>query len=394
MTAVLKYDEACRAVALACSFDEVREWEDKAAAVREYGRRIRNRSLQIDALEIRERARRRRGELLAELKSAGKLGKGIKSNLSDGGDLQTLDDLQVTPNESSRDQKIAALEGNSFERLLARCRTYMEENPDKHAIDVLRVKDGPINGARSVMGSRHEPDDSLDYFPTPPWATRALMEIVLPALGVDRIDSAWEPACGEGHISGVLAEYAERGVYATDVHDYSCDGRHPPCWFRTLNFLSDEADDFNVLSGCEWIITNPPFKERAEQFSLRAIGYASVGVAMFVRLQWLETNGRYERLFGPYPPTMIAQFAERVPLCKGKWDPEGDTATAYLWIIWMPHHLPREHTRFFWIPPGQRDALTKPDDAERFTASPVIALADDGSPTDQVTGEIIGEAAE
>jgi hypothetical protein len=76
MTALLKYDAACRAVAEAKTFDEVRDWEDKAAAVREYTRRIGNRALELDAIEIRERARRRRGELLLTLKAQEKIGRG------------------------------------------------------------------------------------------------------------------------------------------------------------------------------------------------------------------------------------------------------------------------------------------------------------------------------
>jgi hypothetical protein len=361
--AALKYDEACRAVAVAKSFDEVRDWEDKAAAVREYSRRIRNRSLEIDALEIRERARRRRGELLIHLRENGQLLDGRTKTVTDEVPFQrvTLDDLDVSKNESSRDQKIAALDGNSFERLVARCRAYMEDNPDKHAVDVLRVKDGPINGARSIMGSRQEPDDSLDFFPTPPWATRALMEVVLPQLGVRKFGSAWEPACGEGHIAEVLGEYFGR-VLATDIVNYGYSG-------ELFDFIEGDPVDYERR---DWIITNPPFKERAEAFVLRSLDLANVGVAMFLRLQWLETNGRYERIFHPFPPTMIAQFAERVPLCKGQWDPKGDTATAYLWIVWIPEYMPRSYTRFFWVPPGQRESLTRPDDAERFTAHPVI----------------------
>ncbi|MEI9804066.1 MAG: hypothetical protein WDN48_05880 [Pseudolabrys sp.] len=160
MTALLKYDVACRAIAEARSFDDVRDWEDKAAAVREYARRANNRTMEIDALEIRERARRRRGQLLTELRLAGLLHEGKpKENVT--GQVQlagrmTLEELNTTRNESSRDQKLAALDGNSFERLLARCRDYMAEHPEKHTMDVLRAKDGPINGARSVMGSRIE----------------------------------------------------------------------------------------------------------------------------------------------------------------------------------------------------------------------------------------------
>jgi hypothetical protein len=31
---------------------------------------------------------------------------------------------------------------------------------------------------------------------------------------------------------------------------------------------------------------------------------------------------------------MIAQFAERVPMTKCRWDPEADTATSYAWFVW------------------------------------------------------------
>lgn len=215
-------------------------------------------------------------------------------------------------------------------------------------------------GSRAIMASRQEPDDSLDYFPTPPWATRALVELVLqrvehiPAL---RSKTALEPACGEGHMAEVLAEYFGK-VETSDIH--------PHGYGRVANFLADAA-----AGPADWIITNPPFGANAEAFVLKALQLARVGVAMFLRLQWLETVGRYERVFKPYPPAVIAQFAERVPLHKGRWEPEGDTATAYLWIVWLPRRDTR-HTEFVWIPPGQREALTRPDDAVRFTAHPVI----------------------
>ena len=70
-------------------------------------------------------------------------------------------------------------------------------------------------GFTAVMARRREPPDALDYFPTPPWATRALFRHVLPALGIDAIGGVWEPACGEGHMAAVIAEFARgrrRGV--------------------------------------------------------------------------------------------------------------------------------------------------------------------------------------
>src|SRR6478735_3120704 len=72
------------------------------------------------------------------------------------------------------------------------------------------------NGSPAVMAQRREPPTALDFFPTPPWATRALFRHVLPALGVEVIVGAWEPACGEGHMAAVIAEFAGSSVIASD----------------------------------------------------------------------------------------------------------------------------------------------------------------------------------
>jgi len=212
-------------------------------------------------------------------------------------------------------------------------------------------------GSRAIMSSRIEPPDSLDFFPTPPWATRALMECVLPHLGIGHVDDVWEPACGEGHIAEVLREYARGAVIATDIHAYGY-GQAP------LDFLGDLPPHM----GADWIITNPPFGDVTEDFVLKADRLARVGFAMFVRLQWLESVGRYEAIFRDNPPTLIAFFAERAPLCKGEWNPKGSTATAYIWLVWVKGQQPRAP---FWIPPKRREALTRVDDAEIFTAHPV-----------------------
>jgi hypothetical protein len=74
---------------------------------------------------------------------------------------------------------------------------------------------------------------------------------------------------------------------------------------------------------------------------------------------------RHERLFRDNPPTLFAPFTERVNLCKGRWDPDGSTATAYCWLVWIKE---RERMAPFYIPPGQRKALSRPDDRARFAA--------------------------
>jgi hypothetical protein len=69
------------------------------------------------------------------------------------------------------------------------------------------------------MSSRLQSCDGLDFSPTPPWVTRALIECVMPVLGVREFHTVWEPACGEGHMAEVLREFFAE-VTATDIFDY------------------------------------------------------------------------------------------------------------------------------------------------------------------------------
>lgn len=225
-----------------------------------------------------------------------------------------------------------------------------------------------FNGASASMAGRSQPAGDLDFAPTPPWATRALMERVLPQIpdvdfGIGE-QTCWEPACGEGHMAEVLGEYFSV-VHSSDVHAYG--------YGDVADFLSADLHLHPFDRPFDWIITNPPFEDRAEQFALRALELARVGVAIFAQLRWLESIGRYERLFRDQPPTLLAIFAERVPLTMGRWEPDGTTATAYLWLVWAKGCKPQAP---FWIPPGCRTALTKPDDVERFTAHPVMRAGD------------------
>src|SRR5215218_772604 len=75
------------------------------------------------------------------------------------------------------------------------------------------------NTSNAVMATRIEPRDSLDDFPTPPWATRGLIEHVLDDPSQLKWLSCWEPACGVGHMSRVLAEYFGE-VRSSDIHPY------------------------------------------------------------------------------------------------------------------------------------------------------------------------------
>src|SRR5688572_12967539 len=194
------------------------------------------------------------------------------------------------------------------------------------------------------MAQRSEHRDSLDDFPTPPWATRALIEHVIGPSNVNGL-SVLEPACGKGYMSRPLAEYFA-SVRSFDIHGYG--------YGYVDDFLNSAWADGSV----DWVITNPPFKA-AEEFVARGLEVARIGVAVLVRTVFIESVGRWERLFRDRPCTAFAQFVERVPIVKGRVDPKATTATGYAWLVW--DKTADTHSRIVWIPPSRR-SLQRPSD--------------------------------
>lgn len=210
------------------------------------------------------------------------------------------------------------------------------------------------NTSSAVMQQRSEPHDSLDDFPTQPWATRALCEWIAKSSPKRLGDmSVREPAANRGHMVRPLFEYFGH-VMASDVHDYGAG-------YRVEDYLFGPDDHFDRT---DWTITNPPFR-LAVEFIERARRLSRVGTAMLVRTAFLEGIDRYEKLFSVDPPTVVLQFVERVVMHRGvlrrtgeKYiDPEtgkektATTATAYQWLVWI-NGAPR--LPFDWIPPCRK----------------------------------------
>lgn len=234
------------------------------------------------------------------------------------------------------------------------------------------------NRSTAVMQRRRVAPDSLDYFPTPPFATRALCEFLQagpPSLTLGDL-TVWEPACGELHMARPLGEYFG-AVRASDVHGY---GAH-----EVMDFLF--FGDFEPAT--DWIITNPPFK-LADAFIQTALRVAQGGVAMLLRGAFLEGQDRYAQLFSQTPPDYVLQFVERVAMLEGRLVRIGDidpfaekpgtkvsTATSYCWFVWVGAGTERPRdTRLRWIAPC-RHRLERPGDYPDY-APPVAAVADDG----------------
>ena len=215
-----------------------------------------------------------------------------------------------------------------------------------------KVKD---NRARGAMECRHASDTNLDYYPTPQWATRALVEWIEQFVGKDaktwlKTRSVWEPAAGAGHMIDVLSDSFGL-TRATDIEDY---GRR----FELRDFIAGDGKDFGKA---DFVITNPPFS-LAQDFILRGMQVSDFMVCMLARLSLLETHRRYNSIFKKYPPASVLVFSDRLGFVKGKVAKGAPGSTAFAWFVWIrPFETPYP-TRLEWIPPGTKARLERESD--------------------------------
>lgn len=204
------------------------------------------------------------------------------------------------------------------------------------------------NTSHAVMSQRVEAKDSPDDFPTPPWATRALLEHVLPDKKCLSEQQCLEPACGAGHMAKVLNGYFSE-VECSDAFSYG--------YGKVRDFITQPYRKATF----DWVITNPPFR-LAEEFLMLSLEAARIGVAILARTVFLESVGRYNTIFQTKPPTIFAQFVERVPMVRGRLDDKATTATGYAWFVWDKRGSGAA-PQLAWVPPCRRK-LERPGDYE------------------------------
>jgi hypothetical protein len=145
------YDQACQALAKAKVLDEAKEIRDRAEAMRAYARQSQNTQLEADAFEVRKRAERRLGELIAEEKEQ----RGLASGGEHGGRKKkdgsraepsntrpTLRSAGITKDLSSRAQKKAKLPPQEAERLIEKGRqNIIKGRPARNILQARREEE-------------------------------------------------------------------------------------------------------------------------------------------------------------------------------------------------------------------------------------------------------------
>jgi hypothetical protein len=180
-----------------------------------------------------------------------------------------------------------------------------------------------------------------DFYPTPPDVTQCLLDF----LDLPSNTYIWEPACGDGAMSKVLAE--KHNVRSTDLRDDSGFGE------GGVDFLQTEGQ-------VDWIITNPPFK-LAAAFIEHALSITP-NVAMLLKSQFWHARGRIT-LFEQYPPSFVLPLTWRPAFLEAE---RGSSPLMdVIWCVWRNGESP---TRF--IP------IRRPMKADRFPreSDPLLTL--------------------
>ena len=181
----------------------------------------------------------------------------------------------------------------------------------------------------------------LDFYATPPWVTEALLRHV-------RLRGpVWEPCCGDGAMSAVLAAHGNQ-VVSTDLFDRG---------FGTpgVDFLACRT----VPGGCRSIVTNPPYGDSGSHAGQTRSPAAMLGflrhallltasvqgqLALLVRLQWIAGR-RAAELMSAAPFAAVVVLTQRI-----RWFDMGERTNAaqhhHAWVVFDHAH-----------PPGQPPAL-------------------------------------
>jgi len=185
-----------------------------------------------------------------------------------------------------------------------------------------------LNGGFKPTAKRFADISGPDFYPTPRWATYALIE------SERFVGDVWECACGDGAMSQVLSDTGNR-VISSDLYDRG---------FGELghDYLTTQRRAQNV-------ITNPPFNS-AEGFVASGLQRAERKFALLLRLAFLEGANRANTIWHKAPPARVWVFSERITFYPKGAQIAGSGTTAYAWFVWDKDHA--GPTELAWLRPG------------------------------------------
>lgn len=187
-----------------------------------------------------------------------------------------------------------------------------------------------LNGGFKPTMKRFADLDGPDFFPTPAWATYALIDN-------ERFSGdIWESACGDGAMSRVL-ESASSSVASSDLFNRG---------------YGEIGHDFlKPTRTADNIVTNPPYNA-AEGFVRSGVQHSRHKFALLLRLAFLEGANRANTIFARVPPSRVWVFSERITFYPSGAIQKGTGTTAYAWFVWDKDAS--SGTELKWFKPGYK----------------------------------------
>lgn len=176
-----------------------------------------------------------------------------------------------------------------------------------------------LNYTRGIGGNHNNNREVNDYYATPP---RAIDDLV----GKIKLNpNIWEVAYGGGHLSNRLTSlgYTVRSTDLVDRGYEHFDGQ--------LDFINSDVQKF---SGD--IVTNPPYKLAGEfvEQALNSVNYGNK-VCMFLKIQFLEGQRRFERLYSKGGLKNVLVYSKRISTARNAdFEKYKTTAMCHAWFVW------------------------------------------------------------
>lgn len=174
-----------------------------------------------------------------------------------------------------------------------------------------------------------------DKYFTNPKLTESLLEIV-PIQGY-----VFEPCCGEGHILRVLYKRPGiKNIYGGDIDCVKSDW-FPICMDSTQSHQWRALNDQHIHAHqkpIDWVVSNPPYVQPdCQDIINNSWKYASVGVAMLLRLSYLEpclnkTGGYRGEFLKEAPLSHLIVFNPRPQF---RADTKGTDSSTVAWFVWQ-----------------------------------------------------------
>lgn len=204
-------------------------------------------------------------------------------------------------------------------------------------------------GSYAGYDPKNKEREALDYYSTPTLeVTNILDTINLPFTNEDIV---LEPCAGGGHmLKGIINHLNKRNISPQIIATEIKDRQHNETDIPILNGKEyDVLSDNYPIKEADYVIMNPPYGV-VEPFTMHALEIAKKGVLSLCRLQFLEGQGRFDKIFSVCPPSDVYVYVDRI-CCYKNGDTSAKPASiqAYAWFYWDLTLEEETDTRLHWI---------------------------------------------